>query len=142
MVSLRRRGLAQGPSNPLSLRRTFGTAGEPRLKLYRDHAAWCPYCQKARIYIVSAATTSCSSRWRLNGIPTAHTCRQQVWLQLEEKKIPYVIEKINMRCYGCDILTLTWHTCAAPALGTRRSPCHNRLLPCIAAKIIRRFGWR
>lgn len=39
------------------------------MKLYRDHAAWCPYCQK-------------------------------VWLQLEEKRIPYVIEKINMRCYG------------------------------------------
>ena len=35
----------------------------------RDHAAWCPYCQK-------------------------------VFLQLEEKRIPYVIEKINMRCYG------------------------------------------
>ena len=25
---------------------------------------------------------------------------EQVWLQLEEKRIPYVIEKINMRCYG------------------------------------------
>lgn len=35
----------------------------------RDHAAWCPYCQK-------------------------------VWIQLEEKQIPYEIEKINMRCYG------------------------------------------
>ena len=25
---------------------------------------------------------------------------EQVWLQLEEKRVPYVIEKINMRCYG------------------------------------------
>ena len=39
------------------------------LAINRDHAAWCPYCQK-------------------------------VWIQLEEKQIPYVIEKINMRCYG------------------------------------------
>jgi hypothetical protein len=37
--------------------------------LRRDHAAWCPYCER-------------------------------VWLQLEEKRIPYSIEKINMRCYG------------------------------------------
>ena len=58
-----------GPPNPMSLRRMFGTSEEPRVKLYRDHAAWCPYCHK-------------------------------VVLQLEEKRIPYVIEKINMRCYG------------------------------------------
>jgi hypothetical protein len=25
----------------------FGTTGEPRVLLYRDSAAWCPYCQKA-----------------------------------------------------------------------------------------------
>ena len=35
----------------------------------RDHAAWCPYCEK-------------------------------IWMQLEEKRIPYKIDKINMRCYG------------------------------------------
>lgn len=59
-----------GPPNPVALRRTFGKPDqEPQIKLYRDHAAWCPYCHK-------------------------------VVLQLEEKKIPYVIEKINMRCYG------------------------------------------
>ncbi|CAL8471991.1 g11533 [Coccomyxa elongata] len=61
--------LENGPTNPLALRRTFGQSGTPRVKLYRDHAAWCPYCQK-------------------------------VWLQLEEKQIPYTLEKINMRCYG------------------------------------------
>ncbi|GBF92826.1 glutathione S-transferase [Raphidocelis subcapitata] len=58
-----------GPTHPLALKRTFGSTEPIRVKLYRDHAAWCPYCQK-------------------------------VWLQLEEKRIPYVIEKINMRCYG------------------------------------------
>ncbi len=25
---------------------------------------------------------------------------QKVWMQLEEKQIPYTLEKINMRCYG------------------------------------------
>jgi len=61
--------LENGPANSLSLRRTFNKPGEPTIKLYRDHAAWCPYCHK-------------------------------VVLQLEEKQIPYTIEKINMRCYG------------------------------------------
>ncbi|KAL6754402.1 glutathione S-transferase [Haematococcus lacustris] len=57
------------PTNPTALKRTFGQNGPIRVKLYRDHAAWCPYCQK-------------------------------VWLQLEEKRIPYTMEKVNMRCYG------------------------------------------
>ena len=25
---------------------------------------------------------------------------QKVWLQLEEKEVPYTLEKINMRAYG------------------------------------------
>jgi len=49
-----------------ALERRFGSKEAPRVKLYRDHAAWCPYCQK-------------------------------VWLQLEEKQVPYHLEKINMR---------------------------------------------
>lgn len=51
--------------------RLFGAkeGTKPRVVLYRDTAAWCPYCQK-------------------------------VWIMLEEKRIPYRVEKINMRSYG------------------------------------------
>eukprot|EP00899_Mesostigma_viride_P026112 jgi/Mesvir1/6686/Mv08912-RA.2 len=61
--------LVNGPPSAWSLKRLFGTTEEPKVHLYRDHAAWCPYCHR-------------------------------VWMQLEEKRIPYTITKINMRCYG------------------------------------------
>jgi len=31
--------------------RFFGAAERPRLTLYRDHAGWCPYCQKAMLLV-------------------------------------------------------------------------------------------
>ncbi len=59
-----------GPTNAQSRLRLFGqSAAEVRVTLYRDHHAWCPYCQK-------------------------------IWLWLEEKQIPYRIEKVTMFCYG------------------------------------------
>lgn len=36
----------QGDASPLALLRLFGTDSTPRVKFYRDHAAWCPYCQR------------------------------------------------------------------------------------------------
>lgn len=59
-----------GPTNAQSRLRLFGHAeSEVLVTLYRDHHAWCPYCQK-------------------------------VWLWLEEKQVPYRIEKVTMFCYG------------------------------------------
>jgi len=49
--------------------RLFGTGENPKITLYRDSAAWCPYCQKT-------------------------------WMLFEEKRVPFRIEKINMRSYG------------------------------------------
>jgi glutathione S-transferase len=59
-----------GLTNAQARLRLFGEPeSEVRVTLYRDHHAWCPYCQK-------------------------------VWLWLEEKQIPYRIEKVTMFCYG------------------------------------------
>jgi len=61
-----------GAPSPLNKIRLFDESNKEediRVTLYRDHASWCPYCQK-------------------------------VWMTLEEKRIPYKVEKINMRCYG------------------------------------------
>ncbi len=60
----------QGPANAQSRLRLFGQPESAvRVTLYRDHHAWCPYCQK-------------------------------VWLWLEEKQVPYRVEKVTMFCYG------------------------------------------
>jgi glutathione S-transferase len=61
---------ANGPTNAQSRLRLFGQPESSiRVTLFRDHHAWCPYCQK-------------------------------IWLWLEEKRIPYRIEKVTMFCYG------------------------------------------
>ncbi|MFM8294572.1 MAG: glutathione S-transferase family protein [Microcystaceae cyanobacterium] len=59
-----------GPTNAPATLRLFGQPADAvHVTLYRDHHAWCPYCQK-------------------------------VWFWLEEKQIPYRIEKVTMFCYG------------------------------------------
>jgi glutathione S-transferase len=41
-----------GPTNPQATLRLFGSsAAEVRVTLYRDHHAWCPYCQKVWLWL-------------------------------------------------------------------------------------------
>jgi glutathione S-transferase len=48
-VELRKTGA--GSAHVHSTLRTFGSKEEPQITFYRDHAAWCPYCQKAMMLI-------------------------------------------------------------------------------------------
>ena len=46
--------LANGPASAQSRLRLFGTGAAPsdvRVTLYRDHHAWCPYCQKIWLWL-------------------------------------------------------------------------------------------
>ncbi len=44
--------LAAGPTSAQAQQRLFGRpAGEIRVTLYRDHHAWCPYCQKVWLWL-------------------------------------------------------------------------------------------
>lgn len=62
--------LNKGPLNVRASIRTFDSRDQdPSVTLYRDSAAWCPYCHKTLML-------------------------------LEEKALPYKVEKINMACYG------------------------------------------
>jgi len=41
-----------GPTNPQATLRLFGQSeSDVRVTLYRDHHAWCPYCQKIWLYL-------------------------------------------------------------------------------------------
>lgn len=54
-------------------------------------------------------------------------CHTTPLMQLEEKRIPYVMEKINMRCYGdkpASFLSKVWGVW----VGLRASPEHRELV--------------
>lgn len=65
----------------------------------------------------SVSTTAGTSR-----CPYCH----KVWLQLEEKRIPYTIEKINMRCYG-DKPASFMAKVPAPSPGTVAQQCRSNV---------------
>ena len=95
------------PTASADLRLFDAPAGfEPRVTLYRDGSSWCPYCQKAskrrcRRWASGRAFVAPWTRAFLGGRRGEASRRlSQVWMQLEEKRIPYKVERINMRCYG------------------------------------------
>ena len=74
--------LANGPASAQSRLRLFGKAeSEVRVTLYRDHHAWCPYCQKVWLWLeesrvpyrVKKVTMFCygqKERWYKNIVPS------------------------------------------------------------------------
>ena len=95
---------ANGPSHPDIHERRFGKpASDIRVHFYRDHAAWCPYCQmlsldsSGPLLMGPCVVTGLLSLSRLPLCIAAspmllcslEKCKQmQVWMTLEEKKIP------------------------------------------------------
>lgn len=65
------RTAGRGPPHTDALLRLFDgkDKSQVRVTIFRDSAAWCPYCQKT-------------------------------WLFLEEKRIPYSVQKIPLNAYG------------------------------------------
>ena len=72
----------EGPTNSYSLLRLFGQSEQNvRLTLYRDHHAWCPYCQKVWLWLewkripyrVKKVTMRCYGKkedWYLKKVPS------------------------------------------------------------------------
>ena len=71
-----------GPTNPYALLRLFGQSEQSvRVTLFRDHHAWCPYCQKVWLWLewkripykVKKVTMRCYGQkesWYLKKVPT------------------------------------------------------------------------
>ncbi len=74
--------LVNGPTNSQAKLRLFGQPEKNlRVTLYRDHHAWCPYCQKVWLWLewkkipyqVKKVTMRCygkKERWYLNKVPS------------------------------------------------------------------------
>ena len=83
----------EGPTNAQSVLRLFGQPEQAvRVTLYRDHHAWCPYCQKVWLWLefkripyrIRKVTMRCYGRkesWFCNGRSSA-CCRPSIWMDV------------------------------------------------------------
>ncbi len=94
-ISTKEEDRFQGPTNPYSTLRLFGQDRKDiRVILYRDHHAWCPYCQKIWLWLewkripykVKKVTMRCygsKEPWYLKKVPSGMLPA----LELDEKLI-------------------------------------------------------
>ncbi len=98
----------QGPTNSYSKLRLFHQAENTvRVTLYRDHHAWCPYCQKVWLWLewkeipyrVKKVTMRCygkKERWYLKKVPSGMLPAIEIDNQLftESDEILLALEKV------------------------------------------------
>ena len=98
----------EGPTNPYSKKRLFGKDEKDiRVTLYRDHHAWCPYCQKIWLwlewkripYSVKKVTMRCYGKkedWYLKKVPSGILPAIEIDnnLYTESDQIIFELEKI------------------------------------------------
>ena len=99
-----------GPTSAQSRLRLFGAKeSDVRVTLYRDNHAWWAsantMCTVEHALLLTSCTPPardlrlvCDSR-RQPALCRCPYC-QKCWLWLEEKQVPYKVEKITMFCYG------------------------------------------
>ena len=119
-LSAKTQNRIEGPTNAYSAIRLFGQEEESiRVTLYRDHHAWCPYCQKVWLWLewkripyrTRKVTMYCygnKETWYLNKVPSGmlpaieidnnlFTESDQILLELENKFGPL---GLSLECPG------------------------------------------
>ena len=77
-----------------------------------------------------------SPGWAFDTLPV----QEKVWLALEEKRVPYRVQKVNMNCYGDKP---GWFWAMQPSGGIPVAQIDGRVISCYRHKSISpNFKWR